>query len=66
MITLYHTGCPKCRIIESKLKQKEVEYQECTDIDIMVGRGILSVPYLEVDGELFDFMAATKWLNERN
>jgi hypothetical protein len=66
MIRLYGTHCPKCRILETKLKAKNIKYEECTDIDIMLEMGILSVPQLEVDGELMDFTKANQWVNERN
>ena len=65
-IILYHTGCPKCRIIETKLKAKNIEYTECTDVEIMLNKGMISAPWLEVDGTLMDFTAANKWINERN
>ena len=32
MIKMYSTHCPKCKILETKLKQKNIEYEECTDI----------------------------------
>jgi predicted thioredoxin/glutaredoxin len=66
MIRLFHTSCPKCRILEAKLKSKNIQYEECKDIDTMLEMGILSVPQLEVDGELLDFAKANQWINERN
>ena len=65
MIKLYSTHCPKCRVLEIKLKQKNIEYEECNDIDEMMKKGILSAPYLEIDNELLDFGKAVKWINER-
>lgn len=65
-IILYTTFCPKCKVLEAKLKQKGVEYTEVTDIDIMTEKGFMSVPVLEVDGAAMDFNAANKWINERN
>lgn len=65
-VTLYHTGCPKCRIIETKLKAKCIKYTECTDVVTMIEKGMISAPWLEVDGTLMDFTAANKWINERN
>ena len=54
-ITLYSTGCPRCRVLEAKLKQKSVKYME--------KNGISSVPCLGVNGEILDFGAAVKWVN---
>lgn len=65
MIKMYSTHCPKCKILETKLKQKNIEYEECTDINEMLSKGIETVPILEVDGQLLDFGKAVKWVNER-
>lgn len=65
MITLYSTGCPKCRVIEAKLEQKGIEYQVDNNIDILVEKGFISVPVLDVDGEFMDFTKANKWINEQ-
>lgn len=65
MVTLYSTNCPKCRIIERKLVQKEIEYTEVNDVDVMIEKGLSSVPWLEVDGEMMDFNKANQWINEQ-
>lgn len=65
MVKLYSTHCPKCRVLETKLKQKNVQYEECNDVDEMLSKGLASAPYLEVDGKLLDFGKAVKWVNER-
>lgn len=62
-IILYSTHCPKCNILAAKMKAKNIEYVENNDIDEMQKLGIMSVPYLSVDGELLDFAAANKWIN---
>ena len=63
MVILYTTGCPRCHVLETKLKQKNVEYAECNDVEEMEKKGISSVPCLGVDGELMDFGNAVKWVN---
>lgn len=65
MVILYSTHCPKCKILETKLKQKNIHYEECNDVDDMLSKGIQSVPMLEIDGELLDFGKAVKWVNEK-
>lgn len=65
MVTLYSNHCPKCRIIERKLAQKEIKYTEVNDIDVMIRKGLSSVPWLEVDGEMMDFNKANQWINEQ-
>ena len=65
MVTLYSTHCPKCKIIEKKLKEKEISYNEINDVDAMLKMGLTTVPWLNVDGELMDFTKSNKWLNEQ-
>jgi hypothetical protein len=48
------------------MKAKNIEFTECSDVEKMQQKGIMSVPQLEVDGILMDFAAANKWINERN
>ena len=65
MVILYSTHCPKCRVLETKLKQKNIEYEECNDIEEMLKLGIQEAPQLEVDGKLMTFGEAVKWVNGR-
>lgn len=60
MIKLYSTHCPKCKILETKLKQKNIQYEECNNIEEMLSKGIQSVPILEIDGKMLDFGKAIK------
>ena len=54
-IVLYSTGCPKCRVLETKLKAKGIGYAEINDVDVMEAKGIMNLPMLEVDGEILNF-----------
>lgn len=63
MITLFSTHCPKCNVLEKKLKAKNIEYEEVNDVEAMKEKGIVTVPVLEVDGEVMDFKAASDWIN---
>lgn len=65
MIKLYSTHCPKCEILETKLNQKSIQYEECNDVEEMLSKGIETVPILEVDGQMLDFGKAVRWVNER-
>lgn len=65
MVILYSTHCPKCRVLETKLNQKNIEYEECNDIEEMLKLGIQEAPQLEVDGKLMTFSEAVKWANEK-
>ena len=66
MIILYSTNCPKCKILEQKLKSKNIEYIEFTDVNKMIEMGFSVMPMLEVDGVIMDFVTANKWINEFN
>ena len=52
-------------VLKKKLTEKNIEYTESNDIEVMVSMGIDQVPVLSVDGELLEFAEANKWINER-
>lgn len=62
-VVLYSTHCPRCCVLEKKLKQKNISYEEVDDVEIMKEKGYLSVPVLEVNGKSMDFKAANNWIN---
>ena len=62
-IVFYTIDCPKCRVLESKLKAKKVVFEECRDIEIMQEKGFENAPMLEVDGTAMGFGEAVKWIN---
>ena len=62
MIIMYTTHCPQCKVLEKMLNDKKIEYTQITDIDIMKSKGIQSVPYLEVEGELKNFKESMEWI----
>lgn len=65
MIKLYSTNCPKCKVLESKLQKKNIEYSTCTDMDEMLSHGIKSAPALELeDKTILNFSDAVRWVNE--
>ena len=66
MITVYaKDGCPKCKVLKMKLAQKNIEYKEVNDLDLMISMGIKSAPQMDVDGTMYDFPEAIKYVNER-
>ena len=62
-VVLYSTGCPKCKVLEAKLNMKKIEYNVVTDVSVMESKGFMSVPMLEVDGEIMNYGAAADWIN---
>ena len=65
-IILYSTGCPKCKVLKSKLKEKCIEFVENNSVEEMTELGITQVPVLSVCGALLDFKKAVTWVNESN
>lgn len=64
-VILYSTHCPKCKVLETKLKQQDISFEEINDIDVMKTKGFMSAPMLEVDGVVYDFKAAVDWIKEQ-
>ena len=65
-IILYSTHCPRCKVLETKLKQKNIKYTEETDVDKMLAIGLKSAPALKVDdGDLMDFSKAIEWIKSQ-
>ena len=64
-IILYSTKCPRCLIIEKKLKEKGIQYEENNDTQAMIDKGLEMAPALEVDGKIMDFKEAVNWINWR-
>ena len=64
-VVLYSTKCPRCLVLEKKLTQKGIAFEEVNNVDIMMEKGYMAAPMLEVDGESMDFMAATNWINNQ-
>lgn len=61
-IILYTTGCPKCRVLESKLKSKGIDFDTVTDVEKMISMGIMEAPVLEVGGVSMSFNQALEWV----
>ena len=64
-VKLFTTDCPRCKVLEAKLKEKGINYSEHTDLGEMIQLGITSAPYLMIDKDLFDFSDAINWIKEQ-
>ena len=62
-VILYSTKCPMCNVLEKKLIQKNITFEEINYVNIMKSKGILSVPVLEVNGNIMNFKEAVNWVN---
>lgn len=61
-VILYSTKCPKCNILEKKLKEKNITYTEINDVNVMTEKGFTTVPMLEVDGTIMDYKTAFNYV----
>ena len=64
-VKFYTQGCPKCKVLKAKLDQAGVEYELVDDFSIeeLRSRGVMSLPILEVDGNLMKFSMQFTWLS---
>ena len=62
MIILYSTHCPRCSVLEKKLKSKNINYQEINDVNTMRIKGFTEVPILQVDDKTMSFIEANAWI----
>ena len=65
MITLYSNDCPKCKILKFKLDNKNIQYELCSDIDIMTSKGFQTTPMLTVQEKTMNYLDAINWVKGR-
>lgn len=65
MIILFSTGCPRCKVLESKLAEKGITYSVVDNVDKMLSMGMTTMPVLEVDGVRMNFKEAINWVNSK-
>ena len=65
-VILWSTHCPRCKVLETKLSQKNIEFEKNTDVEQMKAKGFEEAPKLELaDGTIFDFKQAVDWIGEQ-
>ncbi len=62
---LYSTGCPKCKILKQKLDEKGITYEICSDVKVMMEKGMRSVPMLEVNDKIINYEESLNWIKEQ-
>ena len=66
MITLFSTGCPKCKILEKKMDDSNISYIKNDNVEEMLSLGIEEVPVVKLEnGKLLNFMTCNLLLNEK-
>ena len=63
-IILYSNNCPRCKILKKKLDDNKINYEIIDDVDIMIDKGLSTVPVLEINGRMLDFKEAVEWVNK--
>jgi len=64
MIKVLSTGCPACKILETKLNNANIKYKIENDEDKILSYGVQTVPVIvEEDGNLVNFGEAVQLLN---
>ena len=48
-----------------KLQKKNIKFESCDDMDEMTAKGIKAAPSMEIDGIIYNFTDAVKWVNEQ-
>lgn len=64
MITLYTTGCPRCKVLETKLNQAGMKFGVVNDPKKIMEMGFVTAPVMTVDGKPFGFKEAINYLND--
>ena len=65
-IIFYTSNCPRCKILETKLKQKNILFQVESSEEsqkMLFDEGFREMPILEVDGVKYTFGDAVNWVN---
>lgn len=63
-VTLYSTGCPKCKVLKQKLDGAGVQYAENNSVKEMLALGFAQSPVLLVSGKYLQFGQAIEWVNQ--
>lgn len=63
-VKLYTTHCPKCKILEERLNEKKIKYEIVDNIEELQKMNFKSVPNLEIDGKIYNYLDSIKYLNK--
>lgn len=63
-VILYTTHCPKCVILEKKLKDKNIDYIVVEEKSEIMKLGYMTVPLLKVDEQIMQYSEANNWIND--
>lgn len=65
---MYTTHCPKCDVMERKLKEANIQFEAIDDLgkvlEVAKSGGFSMAPILEVDGKSMDFKDGIEWIRK--
>lgn len=64
-VILFSTNCPKCKILEKILKEKNINY-DYGDIQEIIDKGFCEAPILKVDNNYYSFSDSIKMLRKES
>lgn len=66
MNILYSTNCPKCRVLEKKLTEANIDFIVNNNVEEMLSKGFETAPILLLEnGTFLDFSKANNWIKEQ-
>ncbi len=64
-IIVYSNDCPKCKVLKAKLTNTGIKFTETSNFDYLQEKGILNLPVMQIGNELYQYVEAIKWINEK-
>lgn len=63
-VKLYTTHCPKCKILEERLNEKKIKFEIIDNVEELQKMNFKTVPNLDIDGKIYNYLDAIKYLNK--
>ena len=60
----FTNGCPKCKILEERLDEKNIKYEISADPTILKENNLISFPALKVNEKVLSFYEAICFLKD--
>lgn len=64
-VVLYTIHCSLCNTLKMLLDRAGIPYEECTDKEYMIEKGMTQMPMLGVDDKLYNFSGARTWIMQQ-
>lgn len=57
-------SCGRCNVLKHKLKERNIDFKETNDIDVLIELGYTQLPVVNIDGSFFEFKEALEIIDE--